>query len=74
MGKFRQFLIELCACDKSVFSFPDDNLNKYQWIFTKFGTCIDIVEICFAIGNGQISSICGGVICSHHICIYISGQ
>ena len=27
------------------FSFPDDNLNKHQWIFTKLGMCIDIVEI-----------------------------
>ena len=27
------------------FSFPDDNLSKHQWIFTKLGTCIDIVEI-----------------------------
>ena len=29
----------------SDFSFPDDNLSKYQWIFTKLGMCIDIVEI-----------------------------
>ena len=26
MGKFCQFLTELSACDRSVFSFPDDNL------------------------------------------------
>ena len=26
------------------FCFPDDNLSKYQWIFTKLGMCIDIVE------------------------------
>ena len=39
------------------FSFPDDNLSKYQWIFTKLGMCIDIVEIWFGIANGQISSI-----------------
>ena len=38
------------------FSFPDDNLSKHQWIFTKFGICIDIVEIWFGIANGQISS------------------
>ena len=38
------------------FSFPDDNLNKHQWIFTKLGICIDIVEIWFGIANGQISS------------------
>ena len=38
-------------------SFPDDNLSKHQWIFTKFGICIDIVEIWFGIAiNGQISS------------------
>ena len=41
----------------SVFSFPDDNLNKYQWIFTKLGVCIDIVEIWFEIVNWQTSSI-----------------
>ena len=39
------------------FSFPDDNLSKHQWIFTKLGMCIDNVEIWFGIANGQISSI-----------------
>ena len=39
------------------FSFPDDNLSKHQWIFTKLGLCIGIVEIWFGIANGQISSI-----------------
>ena len=34
--------------------FPDDNLSKYQSIFTKFGMCVDIMEICFRIANGQI--------------------
>ena len=38
------------------FSFPDENLSKHQWIFTKLGMCIDIVEIWFGIANGQISS------------------
>ena len=38
------------------FSFPDDNLSKHQWIFTKLGMCIDIVEIWFGIANGQILS------------------
>ena len=31
----------------SVFFFSDDNLSKHQWIFTKLGMCIDIVEIWF---------------------------
>ena len=35
---------------------PDDNLSKYQWLFTKLYICIDIVEIWFEIANGQISS------------------
>ena len=30
MGKFHQFLTELSARDRSIFSFPDDNLNIYQ--------------------------------------------
>ena len=36
---------------------PDENLSECQWIFTKFGVCIDIVEVWFGIANGQISSI-----------------
>ena len=42
--------------------FPDDNLSKHQWIFTKLGVCIDIVEIWFGIANGLISSHYDGVI------------
>ena len=38
------------------FSFPDDNLSKHQWIFTKLGMCIDIVKIWFGIAYGQILS------------------
>ena len=41
----------------SVFSFPDGNLSKCQWIFIKLGVCVDIVEIWFGIVNGQILSI-----------------
>ena len=57
MGIFSQFLTELCARNTSIFSFPDDNLIKIQWIFTKLGFCIDIVKIWLWIANGQISSI-----------------
>ena len=57
MGKFRQFFRELSACDMSVFSFPDYNFSKYQWIFTKLDVCIDIVETWFRIADGHISSI-----------------
>ena len=73
MGKFRQFLTELSARDTPIFSFPDDNLSKHQWIFTKLGMCIDIVEICFGIANGQISSIFYGVVCLRHAHIFVSG-
>ena len=41
----------------SVFSFQVDNLSKCQWIFTKVGMCIDIVDIWFVIANEQIFSI-----------------
>ena len=50
----------------SVFSFPDDNLSKCKWIFTKIGVGIDIVEICFGVANGQISSMFDRVICPPH--------
>ena len=45
MGEFRQILTELSVIDMPIFSFPDDNLSKFQWIFTKLGMCIDIMEI-----------------------------
>ena len=48
----------------SVFSFPDNNLSKCQWIFIKLGMCLDIVEIWFGSVNGQTSSIFDRVICS----------
>ena len=56
MGKFHQILTALSARDMPIFSFPDDNLSKRQWIFTKLGMCIDILKIWFGIANGQISS------------------
>ena len=37
---------------KKIFLFPDNNLSKYQWIFTKLGICIDIVEICLGVLMG----------------------
>ena len=54
-------------------SFPDDNLSKHQWIFTKLGMCIDIVEIWFGIANEQISSNFDGVICPRHAQIFVCG-
>ena len=47
----------LSACLSGIFSFPDDNLSKYQWIFTKLVTYIYIVEIWFWIANEQILSV-----------------
>ena len=40
-------VVHLSGC----FSFPDENLSKRQWIFTKLGMCIDIVKIWFGIAN-----------------------
>ena len=47
----------LSICFLSVFSFPDNNLSKCQWIFIKLGMSIDNVEICFGIANEEILSI-----------------
>ena len=49
-----------------IFLFPDNNLSECQGILTKLGTCIDIMEIWFAIANGQLSSIVDKVICLQH--------
>ena len=71
MGKFRQNFTELSALDTPIFTFVDDNMSKHQWIFTKLGMCIDIVEILFRIANGQILSNFDGVICLRHAHIFI---
>ena len=64
MGKFCHFWI--LYIHPSVFSHLDDKLSKFQWIFTKLGMCIDIVEIWFGIANMQICSTCDRVICLPH--------
>ena len=46
--------LSVVGCPSVRFSFPDDNLSKRQWIFTKLGMCIDIKEIWLGIANGQI--------------------
>ena len=48
--------VKFCQSFLPIFSFPDDNLSKYQGILTKL-TYIDIKVIQFGIANGQISSI-----------------
>ena len=46
--------VRTCVVRPSVYnSFPDDNLSKHQWILTELGLCVDIIEIWFAITNGQ---------------------
>ena len=72
MGKFWQFMTELSAHDRFLFSHLDDNFSIYQWILTKLGMCIGIVEICFGIANGQISSIFDRVNCPLYIRILLS--
>ena len=42
---------QLSANDTCIFSFPDDNLRKCQWILTKRGMSIDIVKMSFSICN-----------------------
>ena len=45
MGKFRKFLTELSARDRSILLFQEDNFSNYQWIFMKLGMCTDIIGI-----------------------------
>ena len=58
------------------FLFPDNNLSKYQWIFTKFGICIAILETLFRIANGQtfFFFIFSRVTCLQQVHIFVSGQ
>ena len=46
-GQILPVFTVLSAHCASVFLFPDDNLSKIEWILTKFGMCVDIVEIWF---------------------------
>ena len=62
MSKFCQILTEFSARDTPIFSFPGDNLSKYQGILTKLGTCIDMKEIRLGITFGQISPVFDRVI------------
>ena len=56
MSKFLSNFDGCSAWDTPIFSFPDDNLSECQWIFTKLGICIDIMEVWIGIANEQISS------------------
>ena len=53
MGKF-QILRSNLPETHPYFRFRMISSVKHQWIFTKFGMCIDIVEILFGIAYGQI--------------------
>ena len=72
MGRFCQILMELFTRDTHIFLFPDGNLSKHQWIFTKLGMCIDIVETWIGIARGQIWSNFDGVICPRLAHIFVS--
>ena len=61
-------MTQLSARHTFLFSFLDDNLSKFQWIFTKLDMCIDIVEIWFEIANGQVLLILTEL-SAHHISV-----
>ena len=65
--------VRVSVCQSVCISFPDDNLSRHQWIFTKLGMCIDIVEIWFGIANGRISSNFDRVICQRQAHIFKNG-
>ena len=71
MGKFPEFLTVICPQHINIF-FPDNNLSKCQWIFSKLGICIAIVEIWLGIAYGQILSI--RIVRPRHIHIFVSGH
>ena len=69
MDKFVNIRLSyVSASNTSVFLFPDDYFSNCQWIFTKLGVCLDIVEIWFEIVNGQIS-LCFCRLTDHHMSI-----
>ena len=67
----KKFLTELSAHNMSIFSFLDNNLSKNQWICTKLGVCIDIVEIWFWMLMGKFLQFLT-VVCPRHVRIFVS--
>ena len=72
ISKFHQFLTELSARNKSIFSFLDDNLSKYQWGFHQtwfvhlyYG---DVVLDC---SWANFVIFFDRVICLWYICIFV---
>ena len=66
MAEFHPFLTELSAHNTSRIYFQDNNLSNSQWIFTKFDSVHDIVEISFGSAHWLISSIFDRVVCLQH--------
>ena len=72
MGKFCQFLTELSAHHTSIFSFPYDNLSKYQ---TKLDMCMILCSSSLGLQMGKLCQfltelsayhmIMAGIIVSH---------
>ena len=53
------------VCTSVGILFSDDNLSKHQWILTKLGMCIDIMDILLRIANKQIWLIFSRVYTRH---------
>ena len=62
-GYYGFTLVNLVSIFSSIFSFPGDNFRKYQWILTKLGRCIDIVEVCLGLLLGKFHHFLDRVIC-----------
>ena len=73
-GNFRQFSTELSVHHTFIFSFPDKNVSKTQWIFTKLGVRIDDVEVWFGIANGQKSSLSESSACHTSVFSFPDGN
>ena len=65
MGKFRKFLTELSARDRSILLFQEDNFSNYQWIFMKLGMCTDIMDLLWHYLSANFINLCsaGPVAC-----------
>ena len=56
----------------SVYLFQDNNVSKYQWIFTKLGMCIDIMEIWFWLQIGKLRQLLTELTAHHMIMVVLS--
>ena len=68
-GQTSSIFTILCLRHVNIFSFPEDNLSKYQQVFTKLGICL--WRSCSGLLMGIFHKFLTRVTCPRHIHIFL---